>query len=264
MAEKKELYEQYEEAFFAVLMDQIADAEGEKLLEENQLLQDDPAAAIPAETTRRCLRLIRRQSHKAQRQRTARRSMRIIARIAVVLMSLVVLYAVAFAASETVRVHTLNFLVQELDVGTQYLFPGDESEETNEDFASQILSIVKENVPTDFSYVSREENPLISIFYFENAAGDQITVKYWNLEGASANITIDTEHAEVSKQVISGQEVMIVSKDYSEAVGQPEAVFQIVWVCEEQEHMMQVKGINVQLDDILPVAENLIQSLHTS
>ena len=28
MAEKKELYEQYEEAFFAVLMDQIADAEG--------------------------------------------------------------------------------------------------------------------------------------------------------------------------------------------------------------------------------------------
>ena len=57
---------------------------------------------------------------------------------------------------------------------------------------------------------------------------------------------------------------MIVSKDYSEAVGQPEAVFQIVWVCEEQEYMMQVKGINVQLDDILPVAENLIQSLHTS
>lgn len=259
MAEKKELYEQYEEAFFAVLMDQIADAEGEALMEENHLLQDDPAAAIPVETTRRCLRLIRRQSRKAQRQRTTCRSMRIIARIAVVLMSLVVLYAVAFAASETVRVHTLNFLVQELDVGTQYLFPGDE-----EDFASQILSIVKENVPTDFSYVSREENPLISIFYFENAAGDQITVKYWNLEDASANITIDTEHAEVSKQVISGQEVMIVSKDYSEAVGQPEAVFQIVWVCKEQEHMMQVKGINVQLDDILPVAENLIQSLHTS
>ena len=264
MVDRDTLYEQYEEAVLALLMEQVADAEGEELLQQNRSLQADPAAAVPAETEKRCLDVLRRQSRKTRRQRTARRSMRIIARIAVVLMSLVVLYAVAFAASETVRVHTLNFLVQELDVGTQYLFPGDESEETNEEFASQILSIVKENVPTDFSYVSSEENPLISIFYFENAAGDQITVKYWNLEGASANITIDTEHAEVSKQVISGQEVMIVFKDYSEAVGQPEAVFQIVWVCEEQEHMMQVKGINVQLDDILPVAENLIQSLHTS
>lgn len=258
MTENKDLYEQYEEAFFAMLMDKIADAEGAELIKQNRMLQADPAAAVPAETTKRCLRLIRHQYHKAQRQRTARHSMRIITRIAVALMCLLVLYAVAFAASETVRVNTLNFLVQELDVGTQYLFPGDESEEKSEEFASQILSIVKENVPADFSYVSSEENPLISIFYFENAAGDQITVKYWNLESVSANITIDTENAEVSNQVISGQEVMIVYKDYSEAVGQPEAVYQIVWVNEEQKYMMQVKGINVPLDDILPVVESLI------
>ena len=264
MAEKKELYEQYEEAFFAVLMDQIADAEGEALMVENHLLQDDPAAAIPAETTRRCLRLIRRQSHKAQRQRTARRSMRIIARIAVVLMSLVVLYAVAFAASETVRVHTLNFLVQKLDVGTQYLFPGDESEETNEEFASQILSIVKENVPTDFSYVSSEENPLISIFNFKNAAGDQITVKYVNLEKVSGSITIDTENAEVTHQVISGQEVMIVYKDYTSVSAQPETMYQIVWICKEQQYWIAVEGSNVLLEEVMPIVECLIESLHTS
>lgn len=264
MAEKKELYEQYEEAFFAVLMDQIADAEGEALMEENHLLQDDPAAAIPAETTRRCLRLIRRQSHKAQRQRTARRSMRIIARIAVAVMSLVVLYAVAFAASETVRVHTLNFLVQELDVGTQYLFPGDESAETSEKFASHILSIAQETVPSDFEYVSSEENPLISIFYFENAAGDQITVKYVNLDDANGKIIIDTENAEVTHQVISGQEVTIAYKDYTQVSDQPETMYQIVWICEEQQYWISVEGSNVLLEEVMPIVECLIKSLHTS
>src|SRR5699024_2981507 len=133
MTENKDLYEQYEEAFFAMLMDKIADAEGAELIKQNRMLQADPAAAVPAETTKRCLRLIRHQYHKAQRQRTARHSMRIITRIAVALMCLLVLYAVAFAASETVRVNTLNFLVQELDVGTQYLFPGDEVAVENED-----------------------------------------------------------------------------------------------------------------------------------
>ena len=264
MADRDTLYEQYEEAVLALLMEQVADAEGEELLQQNRSLQADPAAAVPAETEKRCLDVLRRQSRKTRRQRTARRSMRIIARIAVAVMSLVVLYAVAFAASETVRVHTLNFLVQELDVGTQYLFPGDESDETNEEFASHILSIVKENVPTDFSYVSSEENPLISIFNFKNAAGDQITVKYVNLEKVSGSITIDTENAEVTHQVISGQEVMIVYKDYTSVSAQPETMYQIVWICEEQQYWIAVEGSNVLLEEVMPIVECLIESLHTS
>lgn len=259
MTENKDLYEQYEEAFFAMLMDKIADAEGAELIKQNRMLQADPAAAVPAETTKRCLRLIRHQYHKAQRQRTARHSMRIITRIAVALMCLLVLYAVAFAASETVRVNTLNFLVQELDVGTQYLFPGDESEEKSEEFASQILSIVKENVPADFSYVSSEENPLISIFYFENAAGDQITVKYVNLDDTNGNIIIDTENAEVTHQVISGQEVTIVYKDYTQVSDQPETMYQIVWICEAQQYWIAVEGSNVSLKEIMPIVESLIK-----
>ena len=264
MAEQKELYEQYEEALCALLMNQIADAAGEELVQENRLLQKDPAAAVPTEATRRCLHQIREQAHKAQRQRTARRSMRIAGRIAVALMCMLVLYAAAFAASETVRVHTLNFLIQELDVGTQYLFPGDESEEKAEEYAAQILSIAKENVPADFSYVSSEENPLISIFYFENAAGNQITVKYVNLDNANGNIIIDTENAEVTHQVISDQEVMIVYKDYTKTSDQPETMYQIVWICEAQQSWIAVEGSNVSLEEIMPIVEDMIVSLHAS
>ena len=253
MTENKDLYEQYEEAFFAMLMDKIADAEGAELIKQNRMLQADPAAAVPAETTKRCLRLIRHQYHKAQRQRTARHSMRIITRIAVALMCLLVLYAVAFAASETVRVNTLNFLVQELDVGTQYLFPGDEVAVENEDeLIPDILDAVSKAVPSSFTLISSEENIFERVFQFQNENGNEIYVQIWNLYDSAASATIDTEDADVQYQTIEGQDVMIVSKFYTNQV------YQVVWVDEVQKYMVDIIGRDVPIEDLLPIAEVLI------
>lgn len=258
MLNRERLYEQYEEALLALLMDQAADADGEALLEQNRLLRADPAAAVPEETTKRCLEVLRRQSRKARRQKTARRFLRSAARMAAVLVSLLVLYAIAFAASETVRVHTLNFLIQELDVGTRFLFPGTESAEKTADLAAWVRSIAEENVPSDFALAASEENQFISIYYFENAEDGQITVKYVNLEDVSGSITIDTENAEVTRQVIAGQDVMIVYKDYAPGSAQPDTMYQIVWICEEQQAWLAVEGSNVSLEEVMPVAEGLL------
>lgn len=253
MTENKDLYEQYKEAFFAMLMDKIADAEGAELIKQNRMLQADPAAAVPAETTKRCLRLIRHQYHKAQRQRTARHSMRIITRIAVALMCLLVLYAVAFAASETVRVNTLNFLVQELDVGTQYLFPGDEVAVENEDeLIPDILDAISKAVPSSFTLISSEENIFERVFQFQNENGNEIYVQIWNLYDSAASATIDTEDADVQYQTIEGQDVMIVSKFYTNQV------YQVVWVDEVQKYMVDIIGRDVPIEDLLPIAEVLI------
>ena len=253
MTENKDLYEQYEEAFFAMLMDKIADAEGAELIKQNRMLQADPAAAVPAETTKRCLRLIRHQYHKAQRQRTARHSMRIITRIAVALMCLLVLYAVAFAASETVRVNTLNFLVQEMNVGTQYLFPGDEVAVENEDeLIPDILDAISKAVPSSFTLISSEENIFERVFQFQNENGNEIYVQIWNLYDSAASATIDTEDADVQYQTIEGQDVMIVSKFYTNQV------YQVVWVDEVQKYMVDIIGRDVPIEDLLPIAEVLI------
>ena len=253
MTENKDLYEQYEEAFFAMLMDKIADAEGAELIKQNRMLQADPAAAVPAETTKRCLRLIGHQYHKAQRQRTARHSMRIITRIAVALMCLLVLYAVAFAASETVRVNTLNFLVQELDVGTQYLFPGVEVAVENEDeLIPDILDAISKAVPSSFTLISSEENIFERVFQFQNENGNEIYVQIWNLYDSAASATIDTEDADVQYQTIEGQDVMIVSKFYTNQV------YQVVWVDEVQKYMVDIIGRDVPIEDLLPIAEVLI------
>ena len=47
MTEQERLYAQYEDALFALLMHEIAEAEGEALLEQNEQLLADPDVAVP-------------------------------------------------------------------------------------------------------------------------------------------------------------------------------------------------------------------------
>lgn len=251
MVDRDTLYEQYEEAVLALLMEQVADAEGEELLQQNRSLQADPAAAVPAETEKRCLDVLRRQSRKTRRQRTARRSLRIAARLAAALVSLLVLYAIAFAASETVRVHTLNFLIREYDVGTQFLFPGDESTQTAK-ASPDLLAVLSEAVPSGFSLVSTEENQFENSYQFQNETGNEILVQIWYMQDAAGTVTIDTEEADVVHQTIHGQDVMIVSKVYTDQN------YQIVWVDEIQQYMVDLIGRDVALDDLLPIAEAML------
>ena len=47
MNEDERLYEQYEDAFFALLMNRVAEANGKELMQKNEELLADPNAAIP-------------------------------------------------------------------------------------------------------------------------------------------------------------------------------------------------------------------------
>ena len=60
MTDRKRLLDNYEDALFALMMDELAEQEGQRLLEENERLKQDPAAAIPEDVDKRCLKTIKR------------------------------------------------------------------------------------------------------------------------------------------------------------------------------------------------------------
>ena len=64
MTNRERLQENYEDALFALLMDDVARTEGKRLIRENEALQADPNAAVPENIDRRCMQLI--QSQKAR------------------------------------------------------------------------------------------------------------------------------------------------------------------------------------------------------
>lgn len=61
------LQENYEDARFALLMHRYALDEGNRLLELNRQLQNDPDAAVPEDLDRRCLETIKRGGRKKRR-----------------------------------------------------------------------------------------------------------------------------------------------------------------------------------------------------
>ena len=51
-------YKDSEKRMFAELMRELAEMEGEQLLQENERLRNDPGAAVPQELDRKCRELI--------------------------------------------------------------------------------------------------------------------------------------------------------------------------------------------------------------
>lgn len=73
MHEQEKLYEQYEDAVFALLMDKVAEENGKKLLQQNEELLADPYAAVPETLSKRCLRTIKKAYRKSQWKAAAKK-----------------------------------------------------------------------------------------------------------------------------------------------------------------------------------------------
>lgn len=57
MTRREKLQEQYEDALFALLMDDLAVEEGKKAYEENERLKADSSFEVPLESRKRCVEL---------------------------------------------------------------------------------------------------------------------------------------------------------------------------------------------------------------
>ena len=59
MTRKEQLWENYEDAVFAILMDAVAEQEGEKGLQLMEELEHDPSAQVPEEVQKKAEKTIR-------------------------------------------------------------------------------------------------------------------------------------------------------------------------------------------------------------
>lgn len=105
---------------FALLMDYVAESEGEKALEENRVLQEDPDAEVPQEVRRACLKEIHRAFRKKSARSVGRITVRVINKVALVALLGTLLFSTAFAISPEFRVGTLNMLIDTVNEGVSF------------------------------------------------------------------------------------------------------------------------------------------------
>ena len=119
MTRREKLLDEYEDSLFALIMDEFAEEEGKRLLEENERLKQDPNANIPIDTNKRCLRTISKTFARKRHQEVRTIFSKALKNVAVFVLAIIIMYGTAYAAFSEVRVQTLNFLIAVSDVSTR-------------------------------------------------------------------------------------------------------------------------------------------------
>lgn len=215
MNRREQLQEKYEDALFALLMEDMIEEEGARLRAENERLRQDPDATVPEAVNKRCLKTIR-SAFARERRRTAGRSVyRVFSKAAMVAFFCAMLFIVAYAASPEVRVKTLNLLIEISDVSTQLAFTSQGIETGALTSSGVILHGYQfPAVPDGFvldEKLSGNDRKSAWAYYTDNNGA---TI-YFNVYKASerAPLNVDTENAQTVENIsIHGNEGLLIGK----------------------------------------------------
>lgn len=103
MKRREQLYDRREDIFFTQLMEEHMAKKGEQYLMWNELLKQDPGAAVPAEAYERGQKTIDAAYRSQRRRRAGRVTRKVIGLVAAVVACLMLVGVTAFAVSPAVR-----------------------------------------------------------------------------------------------------------------------------------------------------------------
>ena len=209
------LQDQYEDAYFALLMHEVAEQEGVRLEKLNEELQNNPAVAVPEKIDRKCLKTIDQYFAQKRRADHWRTSKKILSRVGIVAAIVMLLFTTAFALSEEFRVTTLNLLItiegkytelhmEEAEDPTANSASVTADTSTGSDYFDDLeIGWMPEGYTCTMNYPNK-------MYGFENDSGDAFVIDRSN---GTANMSIDTEDAEsIENIVINGLETLRVTK----------------------------------------------------
>ena len=219
MTRREKLQENFEDALFALLMEEVAEQEGQRLLEENERLKRDPENAVPPEVDRHCLKTIRRAFAKTQRRAAGHTAYRVFRQAAMVAVVGMLLFATAFAAFPEIRVKTLNLLIEVSDVATSMTMEETPESPEGPHFPAEENSISSGGilrgyqipaVPDGFVLVDSRNGQKSSWLQYRNEEGAMISFDIVLAEGTTH--TVDTEDADTSPITIHGYEGLFIEE----------------------------------------------------
>lgn len=242
MRREEELQQEYEDILFKIMMDRVAQAEGTRLLEENQQLLEQSDAEVPQEIQKHAYKTIRSAFSKrtrSQRVGSLRRGLRVAA-IAAILIAL--LTGVTFAAFPDVRAKVFNTILDVHDKYTNFFF-GDKTSSYQNPSTSGI-AVQLSWIPEEYTLVSDISNDSYALKRYEN--GDELIRVYKMLPNSCA---VDTEDALVTSITIQGYEATLIEKNNEK---------HILWLNTDTNIVYFISTENVSLETILKISKNIL------
>lgn len=149
------------------------------------------------------------------------------------------LFTAAFAGSETVRVNTMNLVVEVFGESTDFYFAGNRA-------ANTIPQVTAGWLPEGYLLKDYGEDDIGGWWLYEKSENEFIKIKYTLSDGVV--LSIDTENAKTENIQINGIKAMLVQKGGDQ---------QIVWGTEGKGAFIQIAGAGVTRDELIHVANEL-------
>ncbi|MGI6027925.1 MAG: DUF4367 domain-containing protein [Candidatus Heteroscillospira sp.] len=243
-----ELNKDYEDLVFSMLMSKVAEAEGEKQLEESQDMNEDPGAAVPEDMEKRCLKTIDETFRKRALKSSAKAVFRWCRRAAVIVLVLLSVCNVVFLSSEAIRVQVFNYVYNQygymLHFGISNDMPG------NGETIKALTEFEAKWIPEGFVMY---DGYFDSHGYWEYYSNPDAVEQCFEISSMvftnSLSFALDTEFATISYIMIGGSEAVVSEKEGSVCVA---------WVDTERGILFTVTGDYMEKDVMIKIAENVV------
>ena len=260
MTRREKLQEAYEDALFALLMEDVIEEEGRRLAEKNEQLKRDPSAAVPGELNERCMKTIGRaygqRRCKDTGKQVGRSFTKVFSRVAMVAVICMLLFSVAYAVSPEIRVATLNLLIEISDVKTILSVENNNEPQANYDFSEAAQAVYEQfgyripEAPKGFKLTNQLILNSAANLYYENANGAELVFNFIKTSGGKYGA--DTEDAQrVKPIIIANFEGLLIEKN-----GQ----IQIIWGDTERNIFITVSGTGITETTLWGVVDAMTRS----
>lgn len=207
---RKDLIDEYEEAALKLLMDEYAEADGERLMrkyeeaEENGQVDD-----IPEDLDMKCRHIIQESFTKQAREKKIRKSMRMLGRVAVLVLVVMGIAATTVLSVEALRVPVLNYFLQHSERYSSITL--NEQNETVYTEIEDIKERLRYCVPEQYDLVVENisEHSTMTLLY-QDKDNHRISLM---VAFESGQVFIDDENVEMESVTLNGKEAFFVDKD---------------------------------------------------
>ena len=237
------LQEQYEDALFALLMDELAKRQGAEYNQENEALKQDGAFAVPERTYQRCLRVIRRGFAGRRFGKAGKVALHAVRKLSVAVLILIFLLGGGIAVSPRLQSSVLHFMMY-FDNKSAIM------EANTADNAVYILDgalkVQVSWIPEGFVLTEKWETEHV-VDYTYRAEDDRCV--YVDVSVGVGVTSIDTEDAQVTDVEIHGY-YGIMSEKPGQCI--------IMWADREHDCVAVVDAEGVDSETVMRIAEGVL------
>ena len=230
--QRQQLMEQYEDAALALLMDEYAEEEGARLLQEfEELGQNGASPEIPAELDAKCRQLINSAFKKQNSKPLAKRVGKFAAKAAAVFLVVLGLSTVTVLSVDAFRVPVLHFIADQSGEFSKVVFSEDVDVKT--DRVSATIARFESCLPEGYKVQQKNVGKTMCRIRCVNSNDSSISL---NISKQETGLAVDTEDADFVK---------VSFGDYLGAFKEKNG-YHLIWIDDEMVYNLYASALSLE------------------